>query len=492
MYGGNAMQIPIDFDVIHLDSGNIIILILLLSLLIFTRRVREIYSDIGLGTRRALIAYSMTGIAMAFAILMIMYEPLRFMMTSTGAFFLGAVVIAEVWILFPTSRAKLGTITTTFIVIGVVIDNLAGEFFGYTLYFIIIGPSILLIASAYLSVVLLRENPSTFSASLLLVLILYMLTWVIATTGWTFAHPQSYILQVLPLIVAATVFSSIRKPWRYTLATFILYFTITLGIPMVMASLRVGSWSIFYYVVIEMFAALCLIAPLDYFLEQADETGARMPLYLGAVITFVALLVSTRSLSWTLFMNQRLVWDQYLAWINVVLVSCAIIALMLAAASTLYSDWVRTLTREAMIIFGVISAYLTYPDIIIDPAIPLSVNATNDLIWASIIVISILCTLMFIRLSVRIARAGGVVAARRLMMFIVSALMIAMISMFSDSLPPEPPAIPITAIALVSLASVITVFSSPPVTARLSRTIKHLDELEEYAVEEDGSIKLEY
>ncbi|MFW9769940.1 MAG: hypothetical protein ACFFF9_10940 [Candidatus Thorarchaeota archaeon] len=485
------MQIPIDFDVIHLDAGNIIILILLLSLLIFARRVREIYSDIGLGTRRALIAYSMTGIAMAFAILMIMYEPLRFMMTSTGAFFLGAIVIAEIWILFASTRAKLGTITTAFIVIGVVVDNLVGEFFGYTLYFIIIGLSILLVASIYLSAVLFRENPSTFSASLFLILILYILTWVIATTGWTFAHPQYYILQVLPLIVAATVFSSIRKPWRYTLATFILYFTITLGVPLLIASFRVGSWPVFYYAVVEIFAALCLIAPLDYFLEQADQTGARMPLFLGAVITFVALLVSTRSLSWTLYLNQRFVWNQYLTWVNVVLGSCAIIAFMLAAASTLYGDWVQTLTREAMVIFGVIAAYLTYPDIIIDPAIPLTVNATNALIWASIVVVSILGTLMFIRLSMRIARAGGVAAARRLMMFIVSALMIAMITMFSDSLPPEPPAIPIVAIALVSLASVITVFSSPPVTARLSRTVKHLDELSEYGLEEDGSIKLE-
>jgi hypothetical protein len=434
----------------------------------------------------------MTGIAMTFALLTIMYEPLRFMLTSTGAFFLGAIVIAEIWILYTPPRAKEGTITTTIIMIGVLLDNIVGEFFGITLYFIMIGLSILLIISVYLSVVLLRENPSTFSASLLVILILYMFTWVIATTGWTFDHPQFYILQVLPLVAAATVFGSIRKPWRYTLATFILYFTITLGFPMLIASFRVGSWSIFYFVGVELFAALCLIAPLDYFLEQADQTGARMPLYLGAVITFIALLVSTRSLSWALFLNQRLVWNQYLTWVNVILGSCAIIAFMLAAVSTLFGEWVQIFIRETMIIFGVASAYLTFPDIIIDPGIPLTVSATNALVWVAIVVVSIIGALMFIRLAVRISRAGGVDAARRLMMFVFSALMIAMISIFSDSLPPEPPEIPIIAIAFLLLASVITLFSSPPVTARLSRTVEQLDELSDYGVEEDGSIKLEH
>jgi hypothetical protein len=261
---------------------------------------------------------------------------------------------------------------------------------------------------------------------------------------------------------------------------------------MLIASFRVGSWSIFYFVGVELFAALCLIAPLDYFLEQADQTGARMPLYLGAVITFIALLVSTRSLSWALFLNQRLVWNQYLTWVNVILGSCAIIAFMLAAVSTLFGEWVQIFIRETMIIFGVASAYLTFPDIIIDPGIPLTVSATNALVWVAIVVVSIIGALMFIRLAVRISRAGGVDAARRLMMFVFSALMIAMISIFSDSLPPEPPEIPIIAIAFLLLASVITLFSSPPVTARLSRTVEQLDELSDYGVEEDGSIKLEH
>ncbi|MFW9834826.1 MAG: hypothetical protein ACFFEK_12580 [Candidatus Thorarchaeota archaeon] len=479
------IEIPIDFDNALIDSGSIIIVILIVSLIIYASRIREIYSDIGTGTKRALIAYSFTGIAMSLATLFGIHEAYRFMITGTGSFFLGAIVIAQAWILWSPNRAKQVSIITVLIIIGVFVNNFLEEFLGFPLYFMMIGLSILLVLSVYLSVVLLRENPSTFSVSLLVVLFSYMSTWIFAATGWTFSHPQYYILQVIPLIVAATVFASVRKPGRRTLATFIMYFTITIGLPLVVDAFRVGSWVIFYFVGVEIFTALCLIAPLEYFLEQASETGARMPLYLGAVVTFVALLVSTHSLSWALFINQRLVWNQYLVWVDVLLGSCAIIAFMLAAVSSFFGDWVQTFTREAMIIFGTSAAFLTFP-------LTQPVTVTNEYVWTAIGVIIAIGTLMFIRLSIRIARSGGSAAAGRLMMFIISALMIAIVSMYSDNIPPEPPAIPTTAMLILLLAGTIAVFSSPPVTARLSRTVERLEELEELGVEDDGSIKIEY
>jgi len=479
------MQIPIDFDYALFNSGTVIIVVLLMSLLIYAGRIREIYSDIGLGTKRALVAYSLTGVAMSLATMFGIHESYRFMITGTGSFFLGAIVIAQVWILFSPYRAKQASIITSLIVIGVFVNNFLDEFFGLPLYFMMIGLSILLVLSLYLSVVLLRENLSTFSVSLFVVLILYMSTWVIAATGWTFGHPQYYIVQVIPLIVAATVFASVRRPARRTLATFIMYFTLTLGLPLFFEAYRVGSWVIFYFVGAEMFTALCLIAPLEYFLEQASDTGAKVPLYLGGVVTFVALLVSTHSLSWAIFINQRLVWNQYLVWVDVLIGSCAIIAFMLAAVSGFYGDWVQTLTREAMIIFGTSAAFLTFP-------LTQPVTVTNDYVWLAIGVIISIGGLMFVRLSIRIARAGGRIAAGRLMTFVISALMIAIVSMYSDNIPPVPPDVPLTAIFLLLFAGGIAVLSSPPITARLSRTVEQLEDLEEHGVEEDGSIKIEY
>jgi hypothetical protein len=479
------MQIPIDFNVALNEAGTVIIVILFVSLMMFGTRVREIYSDIGVGTRRALMAYAMSGVAMAIATFVGVQPNLRFLITGTGALFLGTIVIAELWVLLSEKRATQGTIVSVFIITGVYVNNFLEEFLGFSLVPAYIGLTILLLGSLYLALVLLRENPSTFSASLFIVLVLYMATWVIAATDWTFNNPQYYIIQVIPLIMAATVFSSIRRPWRSMLAAFIMLFTTTLGIPLLTTSYSAGSWTIFFFVGVEILATFCLIAPLNFFLDSATETGSRMPLYLGAVVALVALLVSTHALSWAVFISTPgMVWNQYLVWVDVIIGSCAIIAFMLAAVSSLYGDWALTFTREAMIIFGTAAAFLTFP--LTQPAF-----VTNDLVWLAIGVIIAIGTLMFIGLSIRITRAGGGAAALRLMMFIVSALMIAIVSMYSDNIPPIPPAVPVVAILLLFVAGTIAIFSSPPVMARLSRATKELDERSEVGVEEDGSIKVE-
>ena len=87
------MQVPIDFYSALLDSGSVIVVILLFSLLIFASRVRAIYPDIGVGTRRALMAYAMAGIGMAIATIVGMMPDLRFLITGAGALFLGAIAI---------------------------------------------------------------------------------------------------------------------------------------------------------------------------------------------------------------------------------------------------------------------------------------------------------------------------------------------------------------------------------------------------------------
>ncbi|TFG31245.1 hypothetical protein EU528_06625, partial [Candidatus Thorarchaeota archaeon] len=340
------MQVPFDFYTVLLDSGSVIIIILLSSLVIFATRIREIYRDISVGTRRALMAYAMAGIAMAIATFVGVQPTLRFLITGIGALFLGAIVAAELWILVPEKRALQGTVGTSLLIVGVIINNFLDEFYGFPLYFMMIGLSILLIGSLYFTVVLLRENPSTFSASLLIVLLLYMATWVIGATYWTFNNPEFYVLQVIPLIVAAAIFSSIRKPWRTTLAVFLMYFTFTIGFPLLTNAYAAEEWTIFTFVGIELITAICLISPLNYFLDQAAETGAKTPLYLGGVVAFLSLLVATHSLSWSVFINSGLVWNDYIVWVDVLIGCSAITAFVLAAVSSLYGDWVQTFTRE--------------------------------------------------------------------------------------------------------------------------------------------------
>ncbi|MFW9812964.1 MAG: hypothetical protein ACFFF9_10945 [Candidatus Thorarchaeota archaeon] len=479
------MQIPIDFYSALLDSGNVIVVVLALSLMLFGNRVRQIYPDIGVGTRRALMAYAMSGIAMALATFTAVSELMRFMVTGTGAFFLGSILIAELYILQPEKRANQGTVVIVLIIIGVYANNFLEEFFGFPLYFMMIGLPLLMLGSAYFAFVLVRENPSTFSASLLVVLILYMSTWIIAATGWIFDNPEYYVLQVIPIIVAATVFSSIRKPWRTTIAVFLMLFTFTLCTPLLSSAADVGSWTIFFFVGVEMFTAFCLMAPLNYFLDQAVETGTMTPLYLGAVVSLVALLVATHSLSWAVFISNGLVWNQYLVWVDVIIGSMAIIAFMLAAVSSLHGDWALMITREGMLIFTTFAVLLVFP--YTQPTF-----ISNSMVWLALGVVIAIGTLFFIRLSIRIFRSGGRIAAGRLMAFITSALMIAVVSMYSDTIPPVPPDIPIASISLLLFAGSLALLSSPPVWARITRTVEKLDEVSKIGVGEDGSIKIEY
>lgn len=108
-------------------------MVLLVSLLIFALQIRRIYSDIGVGTRRALMAYAMSGVAMCIATFVGVQESLRFLITGTGALFLGAIVIAELWILLSEKRAMQGTIGTVVIIAGVYVNNFLEEFMGFPL-----------------------------------------------------------------------------------------------------------------------------------------------------------------------------------------------------------------------------------------------------------------------------------------------------------------------------------------------------------------------
>ena len=114
------------------------------------------------------------------------------------------------------------------------------------------------------------------------------------------------------------------------------------------------------------------------------------------------------------------------------------------------------------------------------------------MVWLALGVVIASGTLFFISLSIRIFRAGDRTAAGRLIAFITSALMIAVVSMYSDNIPPVPPDVPIASISLLLFAGSLALLSSPPVWARFTRTVEKLDEVSEAGVEEHVSIKIEY
>jgi hypothetical protein len=173
------------------------------------------------------------------------------------------------WILFDERNARRGSI-------GVIVLTLAAFVFNLLMAWVMpsmaipmyIVLTILLVAAVYFGVVLVRENPSTFTASVLATMLLYMATWVVGITGFTFTNPEFFIIQVLPLVVAASIFGSVRRPWRYTLSMFIVLLCCSLFVPIILVSFYAGEWMIWFVMLVEGFACICLVAPLNYFIEE--------------------------------------------------------------------------------------------------------------------------------------------------------------------------------------------------------------------------------
>ncbi|MFW9921620.1 MAG: hypothetical protein ACFFED_18610, partial [Candidatus Thorarchaeota archaeon] len=275
-----------DFNEALYASGTVIFTVLIISLSIYVSRIREIYNQVGEGTRKALWGYGSSGIGMAIATLVGLVPELRFLITGVGAFFLGSIVFAQVWVLFPPKRAKISTAVIIALIAAVFVDNfLRREFPTFPMYLMMIGLTILLLGSLFFSILLIRESPSTFTVSIFVMLLLYMITWVVGSTYWIFENPEFFVLQTIPLVVAAAIFGSIRRPLRHTLSTFIILLMITIDLPLLDVSFRSGEWMIWAYVAVEAFALLCLIAPLNYFLEQAALTENRTPRYLSLVVS---------------------------------------------------------------------------------------------------------------------------------------------------------------------------------------------------------------
>jgi hypothetical protein len=244
-----------------------------------------------------------------------------------------------------------------------------------------------------------------------------------------------------------------------------MYFTMTIGLPIVINAYNAADWVTLSFVSVELITAFCLISPLNYFLDQHAETGAKTPLYLGAVVAFLALLVSTHSLSWAVFIQGGLVWNNYIVWIDVIIGCSAIVAFVLAVVSSLYGDWALTITREALIVFSTGAAFLTFP--LTQPAF-----IANEHVWLAIGVVVILGTLLFTRLAYKITKAGGGKAARNLMLFVISAIMIAIVSMYSDNIPPRPPDVPIVVIFLLVIADIMSLMSNPNFVPEAKRRLR--------------------
>ncbi len=469
-----------DFYLALLASGSTIVVILAITLMIYAVRIREIFPELTIGTRRALIAYALSGIGMIFATLVSVNEPYRYLVMAAGAMFLGFVLYAVMWILYEGKQASRGANLAVVLIVLSFVGTFGGRYINSMFDMLTYGSlTILLIGALVFTVVLLRENLTAFTGSLFAVLALYLATWVIGMTRWTFENPEWFVLQILPLIVAASIYGSVRSSWRRTVALFIQLFNFSVLVPIISVSYESGEILIWGVLLVEMIAGLALIAPLDYFYLQATKTGSLTSRYLGITVSAIAILVVSHGLSWAVFVSNgaipNVTWNFYMIWLDVLIGGIAVIAFILAPISALFGDWVYSTTREVMIVFGTIVAVLAFPLVQAD-------RYTNDPLWLSFAVVILIGLIMYIVLGYRLVKAGARRAAINMIVFVIAAILIALATIYSDAIPLY------MIITSLLLGALLALLSSPPVVVKLSKAFRRSEEKEDTGVKQESSI----
>ncbi len=476
-----------DFSQALNTSGFVIFLLLVIALLTYAYRTKEIYNDVTEGTRKALWGYGFSGIGMAATAVFGVSIEIPLLVTSLGAFFLGSIAFAQVWVLFPAKRARIFSAILGLLIITVLADSIIRLFNpGFPIYLLLPAMAILLLSVFIFSIILIKETPSTFTVSIFIMILLFLTTWVLGVTRWIVDNPEYYILAIVPLVIAAAIFISVRRPLRTTLSSFIGMLMVTVNVPLMYLSLQSGEWMIWVFVFMNSYTLLCLIAPLNFFIQQASDTGARTPMYLAVVVSFISGFLILHSMGWAGYITNGFVWNRYMVWIITMAGITALVGYVLAAVSSALGEWSYVFAREGLVVYWTTIALLTFPTIQ-DALLPFTgfsdYEVFNAYVRVTVAMVVLIGLVIFSRVALKLYRAGAKPAAIRLVLFLFSIVLIAVTVMLSFAIHIA------IAVLILSIAGILALLSSPPVAARLARTIRKLDELSDLGVQEDGSIR---
>jgi len=474
-----------DFQTVLYTSGSLTAIILTITLIIYGARIRRVVSEVTDATRMALYSFGASGVmTVIVTVAGLFYRGL--FMAWMGLFF-EFLISTMMYILYPEgSRGKYARIGIFAIALGMLAENLI-SFLGiipdFGIRIAMMGLTIYLVAAFLFAFILVRETPSAFTGSIMLILILYVITAITAGTYFIFDHTEYFIIQSLPILVSAAVFGSVNRPWRTMVTLFIVFTAIAMSGGLLLGALMTNpiEWTTVLFVVPAIIASLSLVAPMNYFIEQAVNTGNRTPQFISVVLATVSILALTHSNSFAIYMSATPhTWNEFFVWSDVILGSVAIIAFLIAGASASFSEGAYIVTRELGVMFGTAMIVLGFPVIRGWP---------GENVWRAaelypfLAVAMAIGIILFVRTSYRLHRSGATRAAQNLMTFVVAALIIGIVTMFSDQLNI------FLVMLLLIIASGLALASSPPIIARFRAVVRRLDEVSTLGEDEDGTIR---
>ncbi len=456
-----------DFELAFFISTHITSVIIAIALMVYIYSVRKVISDVKRHTAHALVFLSVAGLAM------IPISLTDFYFTDTlwlwAGLFFGFLALALQSIFYSEEKSgtKFKVVAAGILLFVIVMSLLRITVFPWLpLYFEIVGIMILMGSSLIYSGILLKETPTTFTVSLFILQIAFILSWGLWLTKFIPENPAYFIIQAIPMLVAAAIFSSVSRQWRTLVTSFLVAAMVNLGISLSWSSYISGEFLIYQFVIVAVIAGLSVMVPLNYFLQQSSDSRARTPLYMGMVLIALAGLVINHSTSWAIYITQGGIWNEYLTFIDLVLGAIAINSFLLAGASAGFSSATYNKIRDIVLVMTSAIIALGVPYVRI-------VEETGVMRWKvaalyPVLLISIAVgVLFFIRVSLKIHRRGATRAAQTFMLFIMSSLSLGLVVMFSD--------IFLSAnifglnLILLLIAATLALVSSPPVLARLTR-----------------------
>jgi hypothetical protein len=449
----------VDFALSVLVAGIFSSAALLLGIAVFFQRLRKVSRQITGATLNSLRSF---GVAAVFLVLIPGTGILDAQLVPvwiTGD--LAGLIVSQIYLAIDTERtvrrfaALVSAVTLIVMVEG--LARTAFEIYPFMPIAMMVVLPTFLIVSFVGAVYVLKETPSPFTGSMFVIIVFTIIAAITAALGFVSGAPQYFVLQVLPIVVAAGVLGSMLRPWRNIITLSMLALFLTVGPALFIPAFIGSNVNIFLFTASATFALACLTIPLSFFLRQAIQTRAATALYISISLIAIGLLAITHANNFAIaYSSLGPAWDDNILFIDWLFGLLGVSTFTMSAISASFSPSVRVAFREVLI--GVSSGLLVlgYPFVRW-----VEVNGTLIQRWElnplylGIFAIIIVAFAVYSRIVYQLYRAGSARAGLRFVFFMFAALFLGIVAMFANYIPIE------ALVPVLLLAGVLLVFSSP-------------------------------
>jgi hypothetical protein len=436
-----------DFELSLMISGLLVSFAIYGGLIVYGRRLRNVYSSLSKPTANALVLFGLANAFMGLMGITGIYAAEYSMIWVT--FMFASLLLSELTLIVTneTNIKRIGIVVFT-IAIAVMIDILISIVYGGPQFILMPVLAIFVIGSLVTSLYLLKETPNPFTGSIFTLIILLIIAAVTAQSGIVGSHPEFFIIQIASLVVATAILVSMLRPWRHIVSYSVGILALTVGISLAIPAYLGGDFNIAIFSLLAAFAGAATVIPLDFFIKQAVETNASTPRYISVTLLFVGLLAITHSNNYAIAFSTIGIWDTTILFIDWFFGLFGVCAFLMAAISASTSQMARSTSKDILIGAACILLTLGHPFV---------ENGRYDLtpLYLAIFIILIIGFLGFFNIVYRLSKAGATMAGARFLAFMFASLALGIVAMFADR-------IPIDLLVILMIAAGILLIGSSP------------------------------